>query len=121
MCNFWTFEAIRTHCRGVSLVVLDFEESDREKATQLARLIAESLSKPCQHIALIAPADTSLAGYMRSADHAKLRADLGCGSRYFSYRVRVQVRASKFIADSSGAGYYVNHHVYTHSLQGEIQ
>lgn len=121
MCSFWKFEAVRTHCQGVSLVVRDFEESDREKVTQLARFIAEGLSKPCQHVSLVAPPDTSLPGYMRAADHARLRSDLGCGSRYFSYRVRVQVRASTFIADSSGAGYYINRHVYTHSLQGEIQ
>ena len=120
-CSFWTFEAARTNCEGVSLVVRDFVESDREKASQLARFIAEGLSKPCQHVSLVAPPDTSLPGYMRSADHAKLRSDLGCGSRYLSYRVRVQVRASTFIADSSGAGYYINRHIYTHSLKGEIQ
>ena len=121
MCSFWKFEAVRTHCQGVSLVVRDFEEADREKASYLASFIAENLSRPCQHVALVAPPDTSLPGYMRSADHAKLKSDLGCGSRYFSYRIRVQVRASTFIADSSGAGYYINRHIYTHSLKGEIQ
>ena len=31
MCSFWTFEAVRTKCQGVSLVVRDFEETDRKK------------------------------------------------------------------------------------------
>ena len=121
MCSFWKFEAVRTHCEGVSLVVRDFEESDREKATQLARFIAESLSKPCQHVALVAPPDTLLPGYMRSADHAKLRADLGCGRRNFAYTFRVQAFTGTFVELAGGDGYYVNHHIYTHKLQGEIQ
>lgn len=121
MCSFWRFEAVRTYCRGVSLVVRDFEESDREKVTQLARFIAESLSKPCQHVALVAPPDTSLPGYMRSADHAKLRADLGCGQRNFSYTFRVQAFTGTLMELPAGGGYYVNHHIYSHKLQGEIQ
>ena len=121
MCSFWKFEAVRTHCQGVSLVVRDFEESDREKVTQLARFIAERLSKPCQYVALVAPPDTSLPGYMRTADHAKLRANLGCGQRNFVYTFRVQAFTGTFVELPGGDGYYVNHHIYTHRLQGEIQ
>ncbi len=121
MCSFWTFEAVRTHCQGVSLVVRDFEESDREKTTQLARFIAEGLSKPCEQVGLVASPDTSLPGYMRSADHAKLHVDLGCGYRNFSFTVRVQAFTGRLVELPAGGGYYVNQHIYTHKLHGQIQ
>lgn len=121
MCSFWKFEAIRTHCRGVSLVVRNFQESDREEAIQLARFVAEGLSKPCHFVSLVAQHNISQPGFARSKDHAALRSDLGCGGKQFFYRVRVQVRASTFVADRSGAGHFTNRHIYTHSVQGEIQ
>ena len=31
MCSFWTCKAVRSKCRGVSLVVRDLKETDREK------------------------------------------------------------------------------------------
>ena len=120
MCSFWTFEAVRTNCQGVSLVVRDFKETDREETIAIARHIAEGLARPCQHVHLVAPSEPPRPGFARPPDQAKISADLGCGSRIFSYRVRVQVRASTFIKNFTGGGHYDNRHIYTHSLQGEI-
>ena len=120
MCSFWTFEAVRTKCQGVSLVVRDFEETDREKTVDIARHIAQGLASPCQHVDAVKVKPRPSAGIQPPADHSKIKADLGCNLRPFTYRVRVQVRASSFIQNVDGSGHYVNRHIYTRSLQGKI-
>lgn len=109
MCSFWKFEAIRTHCKGVSLVVPDFEEGEKARVIDLTRFVTKGLAKPCHQLHLI-PED----------EKVKISSALGCGERKFSYKIRVQARASSFVSKSSGGGRYINEHIYTYSLIGEI-
>ena len=117
MCSFWTLEGVRSKCREVSLVVRDFEETDRGKIVDLARHIARGLASPCQHVDAVKVKPRPSAGMPPPADHSKIRADLGCNLRTFTYRLRVQARASSSKKNVDGSGPYVNRHKFTHSLR----
>lgn len=108
-CNFWTFESITTQCRGVNLIAIDFEESDRSTVTEIANHIALGLSRPCTQIE-----------NLREVQRNRAHTALGCGTRVFKFRLRVQAHSSNFITNSVGGGHYENHHIYSKNLTGEI-
>ena len=85
-------------------MVRDFEETDRGKTVDLARHIAKGLASPCQHVDAMKVKPRSSAGMQPPVDHSKIRADLGCNLRTFTYRLRVQARASSSIKNVDGSG-----------------
>ena len=109
MCRFWTFEAIRTRCRGLGIVVLNYEESEREAIVGLARRIGDKLARPCEYLNVLEAKRQSMAA-----------TQLGCGRQHVTFTLRVQAFSSELISLPSGGGAYRNEHIYTHTRQGVI-
>jgi hypothetical protein len=108
-CSFMTFEAIRTHCRGVALVVPKYVSDEKDQVVSLTNFIAVSLSKPCKNLDAV-PSDRKLI----------LSNALGCTKRNFSYRTIVQAISSESIQMTAGGSYFENHLIYERSISGEI-
>lgn len=108
-CSFWTFEAVRTRCRGVGIAVRNFEESERGKIVALATKVGEKLARPCAHMHVL-PSDK----------RALVTSQLGCGARSLTFTLRVQAFSGEFIQSPSGGGTYRNEHIYTYRQQGVI-
>lgn len=108
-CIFWTFEAVRTHCRSVGIVVKDFTEEQRGEVVRISSVVASGLAEPCAIISALPVSEQSNSSQI-----------LGCGKRSFTFTLRVQAISSKFIEAPSGGGSYVNGHIHTTKLQGKI-
>jgi hypothetical protein len=111
-CSFsWTTLHER-NCRTLAIAVARKDITRLSMAELIARteLIADSMTRPCSQISL-APLD----------ERGKLSANLGCGTKKYSYRIRVQLREFWLVPLESGGGQYENRVLYTSKLEnGEI-
>jgi hypothetical protein len=108
-CRFWTFEAIRSRCDGVGLVVPNFEAFERETVVALAQRIGARLVRPCDSLDVL-PAQR----------RDVVARQLGCGRESKTFTLRVQAFNSERVPSPSGGGSYRHEHIYTFRQQGVI-
>lgn len=108
-CSFLKLEAITTHCRGVGLVVPNFNEDKKVEVIEITNFLASALSKPCANLDALNVEKREL-----------IRDALGCEKRDFRFRVVVQAISSISIRRPAGDSYFENRLIYEQSISGEI-
>lgn len=109
ICSFWTFEAIRSNCDGVGIVVPNFEPSERDTVVALTQRIGARLGRPCDSLDILPPQRRGV-----------VAGQLGCGRVSKKFTLRVQAFSSERAPSPSGGGSYRHEHIYTFRQQGAI-
>lgn len=109
--NDCSFSWIKLHEKNCITLAIAVDRKDIAKLSLpelIARTdsVAAAITRPCSQI-LLAPVD----------ERSKLSADLGCGTRKYSYRIRVQLREFWLVPLKGGGGQYENRVLYTSKVE----